>query len=166
MRISSSRTFLDFLNVMPSPPSVIYSKLSMACVHHRFNLSLIPGKPPESRLLCPGSPFLRADLVPEIIFIHTPLRFGITVQWKLSCAGLCLPSKRLFTPILCNLCLLHLALFGPIKFLLLLVAFVLFLFFLFAPLFFLSFCLGLLGIPLIHCSSILGFAWLHAECYK
>ena len=51
---------------------------------------------------------------PKDHFIHTPLRFGTTSQWKLSSASLCLPSRRLFITILCHHCLFHLVLFGPV----------------------------------------------------
>ena len=57
-----------------------------------------PTKSPEPQLLCPGSPFLPSDLVPEIILSIWPY------TWELSPGGncpvqVCHPSRWLFIPI-------------------------------------------------------------------
>ena len=111
-------------------PSVIDIKLFMICVLRQIHSNLIPGH------------------------IHMPLRFGTTYLRNLSTAGLCLPLSRLFIPILCNICSLHLVLFGPVWFLMFPVTFNFY--FCLSP-----FCIlfSVLGNPLIHCSSILDFAW-------
>ena len=109
-----SRTFLYCLNVVTSPPSVIYSKLSMICVHLQIHSSLIPVLISGTSTPGPWIPLFAVWPCPRDHFIHMPLRFGTTSLRKLSSASLCHPSRRLFIPILCNHRLSHLVLFGPV----------------------------------------------------
>ena len=119
-----------------------------------------PAKPPEPQLLRPGSPFLPADLVPEIVLSICPYALELP-PWG-NCPvqvfvflqnGCSFPSCVicvcfiLFCLVLFNLpySLLFLVIFLSVPFV---------------------FWLVYLGTPLVYCSSILGFAWLHAECYK
>ena len=62
----------------------------------------------------PWIPLFAVSPCPRDHFIHMPLRFGTTSQRKLSSAGLCHPSRRLFIPVLCDHCLSHLVLFCPV----------------------------------------------------
>ena len=160
-RLFQVLTFLYCPNSRTSPPFVIYSKLSMVCVHLQIHSRLIPDQISGTSTPVPWVPLLPSDLVPEIILSICPYTLELPpggncpVQvFVILQDGCSFPSCVIFGCII----LFCLVLFS--------LPFSLLFFSLFSvcPLF--LFCLVYLGIPLIYCSSILGFAWLQAECYN
>ena len=80
--------------------------------------------PPEPQLLCPGSLFLPYVLVPEIIsfYPYASTLLNYIPEEIAQCKSLSFFMKAVHL-ILCNQCLLHLVLFGPVQFAIFLVAF-------------------------------------------
>ena len=120
-----------------------------------------PSQSPEPQLLCPGSLFLPSDLVPEIILSICPYALELPpwgncpVQVIVILQDGCSFPSCVIIVCLILFCLVSLVCHLPCYFL-----------FIFLSVSFFLFCLVYLGIPLIYCSSVLGFAWLQAECYK
>ena len=75
-----SLAFLHCPNVVTSPPSVIYTKLSMVCVNCQIHSNLIPSQTSGTSTPVHWIPLLAAWLCPRHRFIHMPLRFG-TTSW-------------------------------------------------------------------------------------
>ena len=119
----SSLTFLYCPSVMTSPPLSSIQNCPWFVFIFKSIQASSPTKFPELQLLCPASPCLSSDLIPEIILsiwpyaLELPPRGNCPQCKSLSSFETAIHShlaRWLFIPILCNHCLPHLVLFGHV----------------------------------------------------
>ena len=93
----------------------LVNQFTSKSIHIQIYSSLIPDLISGTSTSVPWILLFAIRSCPRDHFILMPLRFGTTSRRKLSqCVSLCHPSRWLFIPILCNHCLSHLVLFGPV----------------------------------------------------
>ena len=132
----------------------------MISVHHQFHSSLIPSQTSRTSSSVPCVPLFASWPFPRDCFIYdAPTLWNYTSLGKLFSASVCLPLRWLFIPgfipIFVCFKLFCLVMF---RFSMLTVAL--------SSFYHLFFFILFLDIHLIYFRSILGLAWLRAECYK